>query len=38
MNIAEGVEFLVDKMRKTKSNEEFWDMMLKKKSGSSNKS
>ncbi len=37
MNIAEGVEFLVDKMRKTKSNEEFWDMMLKKKTGSSNK-
>jgi transcription termination factor Rho len=38
MNIAEGIDFLIDKMRKTKSNEEFWDMMLKKKTGSSNKS
>jgi transcription termination factor Rho len=36
MNIGEGMEFLADKMRKTKSNEEFWDMMLKKKSGSTN--
>lgn len=34
MNITEGLEFLTDKMRKTKSNEEFWDMMLKKKTGS----
>lgn len=33
MNTAEGMEFLVDKMRKTKTNEEFWDMMLKKKTG-----
>jgi transcription termination factor Rho len=36
MNIGEGMEFLTDKMRKTKTNEEFWDLMLKKKSGSSN--
>lgn len=36
MNIGEGMEFLTDKMRKTKTNEEFWDMMLKKKSGSTN--
>jgi transcription termination factor Rho len=31
MSTTEGVEFLIDKMRKTKSNQEFWDMMLKKK-------
>lgn len=36
MNTAEGMEFLTDKMRKTKSNEEFWDMMLKKKAGTTN--
>jgi transcription termination factor Rho len=33
MNTLEGMEFLTDKMRKTKSNEEFWDMMLKRKAG-----
>lgn len=32
MNTVEGMEFLIDKMRKTKTNQEFWDMMLKKKS------
>ena len=31
MNTVEGMEFLIDKMRKTKTNEEFWDMMMKKK-------
>lgn len=31
MNTIEGMEFLIDKMRKTKTNTEFWDMMLKKK-------
>ena len=31
MSTTEGVEFLIDKMRKTKTNQEFWDMMLKKK-------
>jgi len=31
MNTVEGMEFLIDKMRKTKTNQEFWDMMLKKK-------
>ena len=31
MNTNEGMEFLIDKMRKTKTNQEFWDMMLKKK-------
>lgn len=31
MNTQEGMEFLIDKMRKTKTNQEFWDMMLKKK-------
>jgi transcription termination factor Rho len=36
MNLGEGMEFLSDKMRKTKTNEEFWDMMLKKKSGATN--
>lgn len=34
MNTVEGMDFLIDKMRKTKTNEEFWDMMLKKKGGS----
>jgi len=32
MSTTEGMEFLIDKMRKTKTNQEFWDMMLKKKS------
>jgi len=32
MNTVEGMEFLIDKMRKTKMNEEFWQMMNKKKS------
>lgn len=31
MSTNEGMEFLIDKMRKTKTNQEFWDMMLKKK-------
>ena len=31
MNTTEGMEFLNDKMRKTKTNADFWDMMLKKK-------
>lgn len=31
MNTVEGMEFLIDKMRKTKTNQEFWDLMLKKK-------
>ncbi|KKQ48521.1 MAG: Transcription termination factor Rho [candidate division TM6 bacterium GW2011_GWF2_38_10] len=31
MNTIEGMEFLIDKMRKTKTNQEFWDLMLKKK-------
>ncbi len=33
MNTIEGMEFLLDKVRKTKSNAEFWDLMLKRKSG-----
>lgn len=36
MNTVEGMEFLIDKMRKTKNNEEFWDLMLKKKQPASN--
>ncbi len=31
MSTVEGMEFLIDKMRKTKTNQEFWDMMFKKK-------
>ncbi len=31
MNTAEGIEFLIDRMRKTKTNEEFWKLMNKKK-------
>lgn len=31
MNTSDGMEFLIDKMRKTKTNQEFWDTMLKKK-------
>jgi transcription termination factor Rho len=31
MNTIEGLEFLIDKMRKTKTNAEFWDLMFKKK-------
>lgn len=31
MNTIEGLEFLIDKMRKTKTNIEFWDLMFKKK-------
>lgn len=37
MSTTEGMEFLIDKMRKTKSNQEFWDMMLKKKNPENNK-
>lgn len=32
MNTIEGMEFLLDKTRKTKNNAEFWDLMIKKKS------
>jgi len=35
MNTMEGMEFLIDKMRKTKTNEGFWDLMLKRKQSSS---
>ena len=31
MSTNEGMELLIDKMRKTKTNQEFWDQMLKKK-------
>lgn len=31
MSTNEGMEFLIDKMRKTKTNQEFWEMMFKKK-------
>jgi transcription termination factor Rho len=31
MNTIEGIEFLIDKIRKTKTNSEFWDLMFKKK-------
>ncbi len=31
MNTMEGMDFLIDKMRKTKTNSEFWDLMFKKK-------
>jgi len=31
MNTVDGMEFLIEKMRKTKTNEEFWEMMNKKK-------
>ncbi len=31
MNTVEGMEFLIDKMRKTKTNAEFWELMNKKK-------
>lgn len=31
MNTVDGMDFLIDKMRKTKTNEEFWDLMNKKK-------
>jgi len=31
MNTVDGMEFLIDKMRKTKTNDEFWAMMNKKK-------
>ena len=32
MNTVEGLEFLIDKMRKTKTNQEFFDLMSKKRS------
>jgi transcription termination factor Rho len=35
MSTTEGMDFLIDKMRKTKSNQEFWDMMLKRKTNES---
>lgn len=35
MNLIEGVEFLIDKMRKHKTNEEFLDALVSKKNGSS---
>ncbi|MFC1894792.1 transcription termination factor Rho [Candidatus Dependentiae bacterium] len=31
MNTIEGMEFLIDKMRKTKTNDEFWQLMNSKK-------
>lgn len=31
MNTVDGMEFLTEKMRKTKTNEEFWELMNKKK-------
>ena len=34
MSGNEGMELLIDKMRSTKTNQEFWDSMLKKKTGS----
>lgn len=37
MSTNEGMDFLIDKMRKTKTNQEFWDMMLKKKTSDSSK-
>lgn len=33
MNTVEGMELLIDKMKKTKTNSEFWDLMLKRKGG-----
>ncbi|MFC1854552.1 transcription termination factor Rho [Candidatus Dependentiae bacterium] len=35
MNSVDAMEFLVEKMRKTKTNQGFWEMMNKKKNGSS---
>jgi transcription termination factor Rho len=31
MNTVDGMEFLIEKMRKTKTNDEFWELMNKKK-------
>jgi transcription termination factor Rho len=31
MNTVEGMELLIDKMKKTKTNDEFWELMNKKK-------
>lgn len=31
MNTVEGMEFLIDKLHKTKTNEEFWNLMNRKK-------
>jgi transcription termination factor Rho len=31
MNTIEGMEFLIDKIKKTKTNENFWELMFKKK-------
>jgi len=31
MNVVEGMELLIDKMKKTKTNDEFWELMNKKK-------
>ena len=37
MSANEGMEFLIDKIKKTKTNQEFWELMLKKKNpGESN--
>ena len=35
MNTIDTMEFLIEKMRKTKTNQEFWSLMNKKKNGSS---
>ena len=31
MSTIDSMEFLIDKMRKTKTNQEFWELMFKKK-------
>ncbi len=36
MNIIEGMEFLIDKLKKTKTNREFLDAMNKKVAGQGN--
>ena len=35
MNTVEAMEFLIDKVRNTKTNQEFWEAMSKKKTGGS---
>lgn len=38
MNTIEGMEFLIEKMRETKTNQEFWEQMGKKRHSSSSSS
>lgn len=38
MNTTEGMEFLIDKMKRTKTNDEFWELVNKKPSPSSSSS